>query len=224
MRPTLSGPSVRQQDIATREVLLHGYHPQPGDNVLELGAGTGEQTRLLAELVAPNGRVISVEAHPTTAHCLERTIGLNRLTNVTAVNAAMTASKSIVHIQDLPNYISNEITTESDNTIPVSGEPLGKLIDRFDLDRIDLLSMNIEGMEYDVLASAREVLGRVRNLIVSCHDFKADREGGDWQRTYNDVRSLLEADGYEIWPRRADYRPWIPYYIYASRKLLGDAA
>jgi len=45
----------------------------------------------------------------------------------------------------------------------------------------------------------------------------ANRDGGDWQRTHAEVRALLTGCGYRLLLPRVDPRPWIPYYVYASR-------
>jgi FkbM family methyltransferase len=217
VRPELGGASARQEDRASRDTFLFGYHPQAGDTVLDLGAGVGSETRLLSRLVGPSGRVVSVEAHPRMFDCLSRTIELNALENVTAVSGAIAGRRGTVYIQDLPVYAPNTITNCPDSALSVPAETLGELLDRLDIDQVDLLKMNIEGVEHTVLKAARDVLPRIRNLVVSCHDFKTDRNGGDWQRTHDDVRSLLIECGYRLLPSRRDPRPWIPYYVYASR-------
>src|SRR6185503_16986509 len=141
---------------------------------VDLGAGTGGEARLFSRIVGPSGRVLSVEAHPRMFRCLRHTVELNALHNVTPVHAAVVGKRGPVYIQDLPDYLSNSITDSPHNALPVPGEPLGELLDRFDVDKIDLLTLNIEGAELAVLEAARDVLPRVRNLVVSCHDFKAD--------------------------------------------------
>lgn len=150
-------------------------------------------------------------------NCLSRTIELNQLNNVTAVHRAMMGVRGIAFIEDGPSYGGNGVTSSADDSLPVLCEPLGDLVDRLGIDRIDLLKMNIEGAELAVLESARELLPRVANLVVSCHDFKADRGGADWQRTYSGVRALLADAGYTLLHRPDDRRPWIPFYVYASR-------
>jgi len=217
VQPHLGGPSASLQDRNTWDAFLYGYRPGPGDTILDLGAGVGGEARLLSRLVGPSGRVISVEAHPRMFRCLRRTIELNRLSNVTAVHRAMMGVRGIAFIEDRPAHGSNGITTSADDAIPVVCEPLGDLVERLDIGRINLLKMNIEGAELAVLEGARELLPRVDNLVVSCHDFKADRGGADWQRTYAGVRALLTEAGYMLLHRPDDQRPWIPFYLYASR-------
>src|SRR5947207_6560342 len=56
-----------------RDLFLHEYTPQPGDVVLDVGAGIGAEALLFSRLVGPSGRVVSIEAHPAT---YERLVGL----------------------------------------------------------------------------------------------------------------------------------------------------
>lgn len=50
-------------------MMLGQLDPQPGENILEIGAGTGYNAALLAELVGPTGNVTTVDIHPdVTSH------------------------------------------------------------------------------------------------------------------------------------------------------------
>ena len=218
VQPFIGGASAGLQDRDTLDIFLYGYRPKAGDTVLDLGAGVGSEVRLLSRLVGPAGRVVSVEAHPRTFSCLRRTIELNRLDNVIAVPCAVTGAPGTVLIEDgAESHVSNGITFDEANGVAVPGHTLAEIVDSLGIGHIDLLKMNIEGAELAVLEAAVEVLPIVANLVVSCHDFKADRGGEDWHRTYAAVRALLANAGYAISTRRDDRRPWIPYYVYASR-------
>ena len=46
--------------------VLPRLHPQPGDIVLDVGAGTGTEALPLSQLVGDKGKVVSIEAHPAT--------------------------------------------------------------------------------------------------------------------------------------------------------------
>lgn len=54
---------------------IHALSPRPGETVVHIGAGTGYYSAILAEMVAPGGRVIAVEYDPDLAararRCLE---------------------------------------------------------------------------------------------------------------------------------------------------------
>ena len=63
----LSNPSI----VA---VMLHQLDARPGQRVLEIGAGGGYQAALLAELVAPGGRVTTVDIDPDIAATARRNL------------------------------------------------------------------------------------------------------------------------------------------------------
>jgi FkbM family methyltransferase len=218
VHPRLGGPSARLQDEATRDHFLYGYQPRTGETVFDVGAGVGGEVRLFSRLVGPAGRVVSIEAHPGTFRLLTRTVALNGLTNVTALQLAVTGDPGTAYIEDRAvNHVANGLTTDSVRGVAVTGETLPAIMRCVAVDQIDLLKMNIEGTELAALRAAAGCLHAVRHIAVSCHDFKADRHGGDWQRTYAPVTQLLRAAGFSIRTRPADGRPWIRYYVYGSR-------
>ncbi len=75
-----SQPSI----VATMLELLD---PQPGDSVLEIGTGTGYNAALLAELVGPSGRVVTVEIQADIASEATGHLASVGLANVEAVCA-----------------------------------------------------------------------------------------------------------------------------------------
>jgi FkbM family methyltransferase len=66
-------------------------HLRAGDVAIDLGANIGCHTLLFSHLVGSNGRVVAVEAVPTTAQRLRKTLANNTLSksNVTVVEAAV---------------------------------------------------------------------------------------------------------------------------------------
>lgn len=184
--------------LSTWDMFLFGYRPQQGDMVVDLGAGVGVDTRLFSDMVGPTGRVISVEPDPWLFRCLRWTISQNGLDNVTAVRSAVIGSAAAARGA-------------------VTGEQLGELVERLGVNRIDLLKVNIGGAELGVLSSAPAVLALVRNIVVSCHDFRADEGGSTWLRTSAAVGDLLCEAGFTVLQRPTDPRPRIYYCVYGSR-------
>ncbi|HYN95249.1 MAG TPA: FkbM family methyltransferase [Pilimelia sp.] len=218
VRSRLGGGSASILDRAARDTFLYGYVPGPGDVVLDIGAGTGEEVRVFAGLVGDTGRVVCVEAHPRTYRCLTKTVVHNRLANVSTVHCAVTDRPGPVFISDDEvAYVSNSLT-DAGHGVGVPGRPLTEILARAGVDHVDLLKLNIEGAEYAVLAAALEVLPTIANLVVSCHDFKADRLGAGGPRTFAAVTELLGGAGFAVRTRPADRRrPWLRDYVYASR-------
>jgi FkbM family methyltransferase len=220
-------------EVVTQVVDLWMYHytPRKGDNVVDIGAGTGWETLLFSRYVGANGSVISIEAHPKTFFCLQETCRRNQLSNVVLCNCAVTDCRSEVLISDFsetaagsPGGIANSILANSSG-IPVQGQTVDEIVLPFELSRIDLLKMNIEGAEGLAIRGMSEVIRKIRHLVISCHDFKADRQSGHEQmRTRASVIGFLKENGFEIFTRESDSRDFVRNFVYASNVRLGDGA
>ncbi|WP_326552384.1 FkbM family methyltransferase [Micromonospora sp. NBC_01813] len=216
---TLSGLTAQMEDQVAQDTFLYGYRPRPGDTVVDIGAGVGTEVRLFSRLVGDTGRVVSIEAHPRTFRCLHRTVELNALTNVTLLECAVVGEAGPVYLEDdAVDHLRNGLTSEAAGGVEVTGRRLDEVMAAAGIDRIDLLKMNIEGAELGVLAGSGDALDAVDNLVVSCHDFKAAGPTDAWMCTFAGVTDLLTEAGYRITTRPDDPRPWIPYYVYASRR------
>lgn len=69
---TQAGPSGMTTSSSSQPsimaMMLAQFDPQPGDRVLEIGAGTGYNAALLAHLVGPSGQVTTIDIDPAIAH------------------------------------------------------------------------------------------------------------------------------------------------------------
>jgi hypothetical protein len=87
----------------------HHYLPQRGDIVFDIGAGVGEETVILSQLVGTTGKIFAIEAHPRTYGALAYMVGKNNLGNVTCVNLAFSDRPGLVEIDDTANSLANTI-------------------------------------------------------------------------------------------------------------------
>lgn len=211
-----NGFTAAMRDASTWDVFLYQYAPQPGDVVVDLGAGVGGEVRELSRLVGPNGRVVSVEAHPAVFRCLEKTVRLNRLCNVQTVHCAVSDRTGVVGIEDAAGHVGNAVTS-AETGLKVRALPLRQIMALADIDHIDFLKVNIEGFEWPVLRESSDLLRHVRHVAVACHDFNADRTGNDWQRTFENVSDLIVEAGFHLTTRPNDERSWVRNYVYGSR-------
>lgn len=168
------------------EIFFHRYTPRAGGVIVELGAAEGTETPLLSRLVGPTGTVIAVEAHPTTFRQLQT--ACDGLANIRLLYCAVVAERrEIATISDDPVPWHNRLIDGSGIEVPAA------TLDAItrDLDRIDLLKVNVEGVEADVLAASPQTLAKTSNVVVSCHDFVG-------VPTKARAREALEAAGFAV--------------------------
>ena len=69
----------------------------------------------------------------------------------------------------------------------------------YNLHKIDLLKVNIEGAERLVIETMGDVLPIIRNVAISCHDFRYKHEGGnEFFKTKKIVTDFLMENGFTI--------------------------
>jgi FkbM family methyltransferase len=212
-------PTPARMRRATLDTFCWSYTPGPGDTVLDLGAGIGEEAMTFSELVGPEGRVVCVEAHPSTFDQLTATCRVNGLTNVRCEQYAIADTPGEVRMEASvgPTHVGAAIGDE--RGVPVPAETVDGLVSRLALEHIDLLKMNIEGAERLAVRAMDETLGRTSHVVVSCHDFLVPLFGADPAEvaTFDTVRHFLCDRGFDVVTRPDDHRPWIPYYLYGAR-------
>ena len=215
--PRLRGAGFKFAQRSTHDIFLHGLTVNSGDTVVELGAEYGTETVVLSRLAGPTGRIIAVEAHPWTYSLLRRTVELNKLTNVTTVHAAAVGRPGSVVIEDghAGSTLSHSVVNGG-HGISVDGITLDDLVDRFQLSRIDLLKVNIEGAEGAIFDGATHAGKLIRQAVISCHDFRADRGDGEAFRTSEEVDEAIAARGWAVKRRPHDPRPWVRDYRYVT--------
>jgi FkbM family methyltransferase len=173
-----------------------------GDRVLAIdcGANIGVHTIEWAKRMTGWGSVLAIEAQERIFYALAGNIALNNCFNATAVNAAVGATCGAMMIPQ-PDYLApaNLGGLELANT--AKNADLGQSIDRDRLvsvqaftidslgfDRVDLIKIDVEGMEMEALAGAAELIGRCRPVLV-VEQIKVDTAA---------LRSWLEDRGYAV--------------------------
>lgn len=189
----------------TKNIWEFIYTPKEGDIVVDIGAGIGSETYHYSKAVGPNGKVISIEAHPDTFRCLQKFCEFNCLTNVILVNAAIGADESEVFIDNNPKHDSSTIIGTQFGQ-RVKSLPLDLLMKKLKIQNIDFLKMNIEGYEKLAISGMSKSMKQIKYLCISCHDFKADSEGIEEMRTKNIVKDFLINHDFEIISRDNDRR------------------
>jgi FkbM family methyltransferase len=184
-------------DTWARTVFLRNYQPKPGDVILDIGAGAGEEVLTFSRAVGQRGRVLCVEAHPRTFRCLQKLVEYNRLENVIPIHCAVSEPGCTeTLIQDSSEYLRNRVGATKGFRVPARA--IDSIIGEFGLTQIHFLKMNIEGAERLAIRGMTETIQRTRTLCICCHDFLADICGDDLLRTREVVTEFLRQNGMRV--------------------------
>lgn len=185
---------------------LWQYRPQAGDVVLDVGAGIGEEAVVLGRMGC---RVISVEAHPRTFRCLQKTFEASGLKRVEALQCAIMDKPGEITIGDTDDHLANGVGATAG--ITVLATTVAAVCQERGLDRLDFLKMNIEGAEREAVLGFGDI--DIRHLVISCHDFL----NIDALRTMVPVRAALEAQGYVVSTRPEHPMSYTRANLYATK-------
>jgi FkbM family methyltransferase len=217
------------RDAIAREVCFTGrYEPQetalvstilsPGMTLVDVGANWGYFTLLAASLVGPTGRVLSLEPDPRLYAALTFNIKLNALATVTALPTAAAERRGVLTLagfdetQDnwgLSRLVDPTWVGAGGPRFDVAADSLDALLDEQEVDRVDLVKIDVEGAETIALRGMRRGLERqrYRHVILELHPtILADL--GDGARG---VLDTLAGAGYRGW--------WIDHSPSTNRRV-----
>ena len=182
-----------EPELAILERLL-----SPGKTFIDAGANFGIYTMVASKLVGQAGRVIAFEPTAESFEVLRRNIALNGLTNVVAVQAALSdkAGTAWLHYGTDPvrNSLGKDPSANGGGEY-VTTESLDNVLQRAEVKRVDVIKMDVEGAEELVLRGADKVLTSMRPVII--YEVNAEASG-HLGLSKNGATSLLERLDYEF--------------------------
>jgi FkbM family methyltransferase len=165
---------------------------KPGQVVLDIGTNVGEVLMNFAKRVGPEGRVIGFEPNPETLAKCRHNLSLNSFSNVEVHGVALGDTRGTALLGQPAKF-----NTGADR-IGAAGVPVQlTTLDEFaaDLDRIDLIKIDVEGFDLKVVRGGEQMLKRHRpTLFVELCDSNL-REQGD---SPAELVHWLETRGFRI--------------------------
>ncbi len=153
---------LEQRDWFEDEIRLVRRLLRPGEAAVDVGANFGVYTLAMARAVGPSGRVVSYEPSSATFAFLSATVRRNRLDQVDAVRAALSAEpgEATFTNAELPELSGLGIETGDPRhwKETVRLETLDMATSRVGGRSVGLLKIDAEGEEERILASARSFL------------------------------------------------------------------
>lgn len=148
---------------------------EPGFCFIDVGANIGWFTLLAAKAVGENGRVIAFEPRPDLCSRLKMSVDENDFLHVETYEVALgkkPGQMSVACKRAAANpggtwSIPNERLKSALDDTYEQFEVDVRCLDEFDVDRCDLLKIDIEGAEYLALSGASSFLEKFKPLILT---------------------------------------------------------
>jgi FkbM family methyltransferase len=159
------------------------FVPQPGWIVLDVGANSGVYA---VQQARRGARVYAFEPNPGCHRRLRKAISANALEDrVTAFNCALGAGAGSAELM-VPAGLTTMGSLRPQWApgpggvrVQVEVDTLDRVARRLGIDDVDLLKIDVEGLEIDVLEGAREMLARVDRVVIEYHSVELGRRVSD---------------------------------------------
>lgn len=169
---------------------------KPGMLIADIGANIGYFTRYLSKKTGPSGHVYAFEPIPDTYTRMVQTIDLNKLTNVTPVQLAVTDKHGTIEIFLSKNHymasIDENWASKEGGSLVVETTSIDKYFS--DLGRYpDLIKMDIEGGGFSALEGMKTCIAEnAPILILESHTKNEDLAIG------KALSSIIEYEVYRV--------------------------
>ena len=165
--------AIVPKEILDDDYKLRPIDFRPGDVVVDIGANIGIVALYLAKK-HPGIRIIAIEPVPTTFRHLRENIELNGVSNITALNCAVTNDGRDLEMIVNPGHSGGStghlrnMTQPGHYNLTVQSRTLDRIFDEYVPGRCQLLKIDCEGAEYEILGAA-QCLHRVDHLGIEIH-------------------------------------------------------
>jgi len=201
------------------QILFHGYYePEigrlllrllgPNSIALDVGANIGCHALTMSTAADHSVKVYAFEPHPRVFARLAANIALNPAVKVEATNCALGAkageitlyAPAAAHPQSIlssvhAGVLRDKVPPGSIETFKVSVRTLDSFVRDLNIERLNLIKVDVEGHELQVLQGAAESLTRFQPRIL----FELSVE--NWHRAgydFDDIAEFFESLGYRL--------------------------
>lgn len=143
---------------------------KPGMNVFDVGANVGLYSIISGKAVGAGGHVWSFEPYPPIVNYLKQNVELNKLANITVVEMAVAEKEDILDLHVFPegsdvyNSLGAAVRPAEQlhavRKIPVQVTTLDNYAYKVGIETIDLMKIDVEGVEERVLRGAEQLIKR----------------------------------------------------------------
>jgi len=141
--------------------------------VIDIGAHHGAYAIVLGKILQKmgGGRIIAIEPNPLSFSVLERNVSLNELGDTVyceRVAVSDRTGKMHISMNDVQSQISDQHSSES---VSVDVVTLSSLMEKYKIDYVDVLQIDVEGAEIPVLKGFSWKTGKVGKIYCELHPY-----------------------------------------------------
>jgi len=174
----------------------------PGAVAVDVGANVGCHTLIMSRAVGVQGRVLAVEPNPAVCERLAANVALNRLTNVDILPVGLSDTAGQATLFAPPKGFPNQGTASlsprstSSTEVPIDVETVDSVVHAQGLDRLDLVKVDVEGLDLKVLLGAQKSIETHRPHLLFEYD------AGEWEKagsSFGQCNEFLTELGYALY-------------------------
>ncbi|MGD0745825.1 MAG: FkbM family methyltransferase [Verrucomicrobiota bacterium] len=193
-RSTFLSDKYERDDLAVVRLGI-----KPADHVIELGACMGVVSCITNKLLTNKSRHVVVEANPFCIPILHQNRDLNRC-EFLIENCAISRQREVTFHVNRSVIVASSLQGQTGLSVRVPARSLAELDARYG--PFTALIVDIEGAELETFENARDMLRRVRLVIVELQDDVLGIEG------VNRCREILAEAGLEFQYRQEWTEAW----------------
>ena len=180
---------------------------RPGDCYVDVGAHVGYHSLVAARLVGEDGRIIAIDPQPYNCAKILTNAELNGFANIVVVTAAVAEADGFASLKNQSRQDKARLTlvgpgvNDGALTFVVPTITLRWLIETYALRPVNLLKIDVEGLELEVLKGAGDAMRAIENIVFEV------LPGEDADRTLA-VERMLQDFGFKMFD--VDGAAWRP--------------
>ena len=186
-------------EYSEEEVALYNKVIKSGDFVVEVGGNIGSMMVPLSRIVGPEGALMTFEPERTAFYALAGNVAINNLRNVFCFQQAIGNTLGELKVPEIDlerteNFGGLELDKDY-STCPHYPVVINT-IDNLNLQKLDLLKVDVEGMEIDVLKGAEKTIDALSPMLIIEDDRKEKSEA---------LREFIKNKGYKMYLHHAPF-------------------
>ena len=144
---------------------------RPGDTCVDVGSHVCYLSLLAARLVGASGRIFAIDPQPYNCAKILTNAELNGFTSITVIAAAVAEADGFTSLKNQSRQDKARLTlagpgvNDGAPTFVVPKITLRWLLETYDLRPVNLLKIDVEGLELEVLKGAGDAIRAIENIV-----------------------------------------------------------